>query len=60
MGLWCNDSTWDFDSPGLGLNPDSPAIYRHDVMVAYVTLTHGVVVQVHLAAPGAVSKLTCR
>ena len=29
-------------------------------MVAYVTLTHGVVVQVHLAAPGAVSKLTCR
>lgn len=29
-------------------------------MVAYMTLTHDVVVQVHLAAPGAVSKLTCR
>ena len=35
---------------------NQPAIYRYDVMVAYVTLTHGVVVQVHLAAPGAVSR----
>lgn len=30
---------------------NQPTIYRYDVMVAYMTLTHDIVVQVHLAVP---------